>query len=251
MLASFWAAALVRNLCFDLPGLSVSEQSVLVAICRYADNATYDCYPSRSLIATVSRLQERQVQRIIPTLIERGYISREVGKGRSSSRYTVQVASIKELISRGDTETPLSAGQEGDEGLDRGDIQTPLPETVDVTSGLLRGDIDAIDGETQGLLRGDIHASLYKEESVIESVSKESVSAIGYTTSAHKQAKEHAHNLMEELKTLTPEALGDLAYDIACRHPRSRLRMWTRRNVGQADTVAILDAMADEAQPTE
>lgn len=47
-----------------------------------------------------ARLQERQVQRIIPTLIDRGFITRNVGKGRSASKYVVQVAFIKELIAR-------------------------------------------------------------------------------------------------------------------------------------------------------
>ena len=94
------------DLILDVPGLSQSEQSVMIAICRYAHNDTHDCYPSRALLAEVSRLQERQVQRIIPTLIEKGYVSRTMGKGRTSSRYTVQVSFLKELISRGDNKTP-------------------------------------------------------------------------------------------------------------------------------------------------
>lgn len=68
-----------------------------------------------------ARLQERQVQRIIPTLIDRGFITRNVGKGRSASKYVVQVAFIKELIRKGDIETPQEEEKEEAAVPDSGD----------------------------------------------------------------------------------------------------------------------------------
>ena len=44
--------------------------------------------------------------------------------------------------------------------------------------------------------------------------------------------------------------LGELALQIAVRHPQSRLRNRTPDNVTQNETEAILDAMANEAQLT-
>jgi hypothetical protein len=55
---------------------------------------------------------------------------------------------------------------------------------------------------------------------------------------------------MGEVEQLGDDMLEDLVHQIACRHPRSRLRSWTSRNVSQADTVAILEAMKDESQLT-
>jgi hypothetical protein len=55
------------DLCFHIPNLTTSEQAVLQAICKQADNKTHDCYPSRQVIAGFARLEVRQVQRIIPS----------------------------------------------------------------------------------------------------------------------------------------------------------------------------------------
>jgi hypothetical protein len=66
--------------------------------------------------------------------------------------------------------------------------------------------------------------------------------------SARKAGKEFAQSVMRQLRDLTEESLGELANQIPVRHPRSRLRNLTERNVGDPDTKAILDAMEDEAQ---
>ncbi|HEY6376937.1 MAG TPA: hypothetical protein VIX90_15560, partial [Edaphobacter sp.] len=100
---------------------------------------------------------------------------------------------------------------------------------------LLRGDIDANDEESFTPARGDIDVS-YMGRIGQGSVSKESVSAIGKSASAH--AKTVAARISEVVNTDIPE----LVIKIALRHPRSRMRMWTRQNVGQADESAILDA---------
>jgi len=67
---------------------------------------------------------------------------------------------------------------------------------------------------------------------------------------AHKAGREFARSLTRQLRDLSDESLGELANQIAVRHPRSRLRNLTERDVGDADTKAILDAMKDEAQQT-
>jgi hypothetical protein len=66
--------------------------------------------------------------------------------------------------------------------------------------------------------------------------------------SAHNAGREFARSLMKQLRDLSDDSLGDLANQIAVRHPRSRLRNLTERDVRDADTKAILDAMEDEAQ---
>lgn len=66
--------------------------------------------------------------------------------------------------------------------------------------------------------------------------------------SARKAGKEFAQSLIRQLTDLTEESLGELGNQIAVRHPRSRLRNLTERDIGDADTKAILDAMEDEAQ---
>ena len=92
------------DLCFDIPGLKLGEQSVLMAICRHADNKTHDCYPSREAIAAIARLEVRQVARVIPSLIEKGLISRDSGKGIGflSKRGTLAVWTGSEDCARGE-----------------------------------------------------------------------------------------------------------------------------------------------------
>jgi hypothetical protein len=94
------------DLCFDIPGLTQSEQSVLLAICRYADNHTHDCSPSLDALSQVSRLDKRQVSRILSTLLDKKLLTYIVGKGRKSNIYTVQVAVIRSLVASGDTTPP-------------------------------------------------------------------------------------------------------------------------------------------------
>ncbi|HEV2709110.1 MAG TPA: hypothetical protein VGU67_02755 [Edaphobacter sp.] len=86
-------------------------------------------------------------------------------------------------------------------------------------------------------------------QSVSEAVSRaEANQEQTHTPSAHKEAKKFAQSVRGMLSDLTDDSLGDLALEIACRHPWGRKRNWTPRNVGDADTKAILDAMTDEAQ---
>jgi hypothetical protein len=56
---------------------------------------------------------------------------------------------------------------------------------------------------------------------------------------------------MMQLRDMSNENLGELANEIAARHPLNRLRKWTKCDVAKADTRAILDAMAIEAQLTQ
>ena len=96
------------DLCFDIPGLVGSEHLVLSAICRYADNATHECYPSREVISEASRLKVRQVGRVLSSLVAKGLITYVAGKGRKRNSYTVQVELIRGLIRSGDI-TPHKA----------------------------------------------------------------------------------------------------------------------------------------------
>lgn len=236
------------DLCFDIPGLTQGEQCVLVAICRHADNTNYACFPSRELLAKVSRVQVRQVQRILPTLISKGFITYTAGKGRAPNKYTVQVDFIRKLIDREDIKTPLGGDQQDKVENSSGDIKALQDSPVVVTlTPSCEGICDRPLG-TFATASGDIDASLYKKN-LLGIGQKESVSAIG-KASAHREGKKFALSLIGQLAELTDESLGELANKIACRHPRSRLRNWTARNVAQADTVAILDAMQDEAQQT-
>jgi hypothetical protein len=93
------------------------------------------------------------------------------------------------------------------------------------------------------------HASVTQSVSVSVSNQNQEQKQV-HTASARKDAKKFAASTRQMLDDLSDDSLGDLALEIACRHPRSRLRGWTPRNVGQADTVAILDAMEDEARQT-
>jgi len=166
------------DLCFQIPGLKLGEQAVLMAICRHADNKTHDCYPSREVIARLARLDVRQVQRLIPILVEKGFINRTVGgKGRAMrSQYLVQVDYINTLRSKGDT-TLLDEHGEEDEPL-QGDNTPPLRAEPREAFGPPLGDIDDTLRETFVHSKGDIECSLNKKnlslighkESVSESV---------------------------------------------------------------------------------
>lgn len=55
---------------------------------------------------------------------------------------------------------------------------------------------------------------------------------------AHKAGRELAHSILRQLRDLTDESLGDLANQIAVRHPRSRLRNWTERDLSARRSTA-------------
>ena len=62
----------------DLPR---GEKSVAVALAMHASDAGDNCYPGIDLLAEMTSLSRRQVQRNITDLVERGAIRRELGGG--------------------------------------------------------------------------------------------------------------------------------------------------------------------------
>jgi hypothetical protein len=235
------------DLCFDVPGLALSEHAVLAAICRFANNITHSCYPSRALIAKVSRLSPRQVQRIIPILIARGYLSRTAGgKGRAvKAHYKVDAEYLRQLC-KGDTAPPLDELQ-GDNATPKdsvasdlqGDILTPYQDPLRATLTPFLGDIGDTSKETPCPRQGDIGGPLYrviKKESGKENQSQRAIMGAS--------VREFVAGFSQAMQ----QDVGVLALEIAIRHPRSRLRRWTARDVDQVDVEAILLAMRVEAE---
>jgi hypothetical protein len=143
----------------------------------------------------VSRLQIRQVGRILSSLIAKRLITYVAGKGRNPNLYTVQVGFIRGLIGSRDTMTPQQeedANRSEDtmtplrkaEVVRSEDITTPQAEPVVGTLTPVCEDIRHTLVGTSATVCEDIDASLYRknllgigQESVIESVkADESVS---------------------------------------------------------------------------
>jgi 5-methylcytosine-specific restriction endonuclease McrA len=97
--------------------------------------------------------------------------------------------------------------------------------------------------DRNGYSNGDMVGGVTAQDSDSEAYSDSKPEA-EQTQKARAQAKAEGSSLMG----LVEEDLEGLAVKIALRHPRSRMRQWTERNVGLADRQAILDAMADDAQ---
>jgi hypothetical protein len=211
-----------------------------MAICRFANNKDFTCFPSREAIAAAAGVQVRQVQRIVPALIERGFISRTAGKGRTPSLYTVKVAFIKELIGRGDMETPLDGDEEDDSESRRGDTVTPQVEGVGKTLTPSLGGYQDSSRETLTPRRGDI------DDSYIGRIGKESV-----IQSVKRIGQVHAREAARKLSlAVNPEASADLremATRIAVAHPRNMLKHITALEVPTRDLKAIVAAILLEA----
>lgn len=150
--------------------LPSSEKAVLFALCRHANDDGSDSYASVPMLAGEAGVSVSTAQRAIRALESRRYIVAESGKEGGRHHQTVQyrilipnaevVAAIKSLYgSHGDTRTgstvtPVDDGSQGDTHGSHSD--TPTGSTVTPTG------------------------STVTDESVLESVRRESVRGIGH-----------------------------------------------------------------------
>jgi hypothetical protein len=161
----------------DIPSLTSSEWSVLVALCRYASNDDHTCFPSLEVVAKVAHLTLRTVQRTMPSLVERKLITiREKANGRGHrNKFKINATLLRELKSKDDTTTSFMDGDEEESTQTKGDTVTPFVEQERVTLSPLKGDIVTLQRVTPCRLKGDIDAS-YIGRICQESVRSESVS---------------------------------------------------------------------------
>ncbi len=138
------------DLCFDIPGLSTAEKAVMMALCRHANNEDYTCFPSLEVVAEVSSLTLRSVQRILPTLADRKLVAvLSKGNGRGiKNKFQINVPLIRETIEKGDTVTPFEGDEEPASGKTNDDIVTPFDESKRVTLTTEKGDIHDIERVT-------------------------------------------------------------------------------------------------------
>lgn len=121
----------------DLP---TTEKMVLLILADHADDEGQNAWPSVARIARKASISERQVQRILRSLCDSGFIaverqaggSREQREDRRPNRYTIRMDGVTSVTprssSRGDIETPR-----GDTGVANG--VTPMsPEPYIDTS---------------------------------------------------------------------------------------------------------------------
>jgi hypothetical protein len=200
------------DLCFHIPSLTTSEQAVLQAICKHADNKTHDCYPSRQVIAGFARLEVRQVQRIIPILVDKGLITRESGKGRKPSSYIVRLDQILRLIGSEDIKTPLQ--EEGEPDNHSGDIVSPQSDFSVVTLTPSLGRHKDSSEETLAPSCEDIDASLYRKNlSVIsQSISQEQSVTLSVASQPHPAVAGVVVSGLSEGIVISPEEAIYQAY---------------------------------------
>jgi len=74
------SVAASRAIWFSSAKLNRSQMLVLQALASHAD-ANYECRPGLQRLATMSRLSERQVRRILHELRQKGYLSFDDNKG--------------------------------------------------------------------------------------------------------------------------------------------------------------------------
>jgi Helix-turn-helix domain len=123
------------DLLFDVPRLTVTEHLILSAICRAASNDDYTCFPSKAWIAEKSRQSSRQVRRILPQLVEKGYttmLTKGHGKG-NTSHVQVNAAYLKALASKGATQSPIEVNEEAEPSQPKEDAQSPYIDTPELT----------------------------------------------------------------------------------------------------------------------
>lgn len=117
---------------WEQPDLEGSELLMMLALADHANDEGV-CWPSVSRLATRARLSERQAQRVLHKLADKGYI-RVVVRGDGRGRTTLYILTLK-----GDTVSPIEP--------EKDDILSPIPEkrvtsrAKRVTSRAQKGDI--------------------------------------------------------------------------------------------------------------
>jgi hypothetical protein len=210
-------------------GLSLAEYCVLISLASFADRDGM-CWPSMETLADISNIDKRTAVRAIQRLTARfspteprtllSIVKNTKVKVRTST-YQLNLELLKELEGKrleGDTTPPMKRKN--------GETMPPLGCNTAPPSDIASGDTTPPE---QGGANSDIEPS------------KRIVSV---TLSASAYAKERASYISE----IVNEDLGELAIQIALRHPRSRISNWTRSDVGSVYKTAIFDAMEDEAQ---
>jgi hypothetical protein len=170
----------------------------------------------------------------------------ECGKGRSSSKYVVQVSIMRERIKEGNKKT-LRSSEQQEKLANRGDTKAPLQVGQKAPYAPVRGDSD--------IEREEISTQPNRGTGTFStgrSFQEKNVSLTQPSTAkrAFTDGRRHGHSLIEKLKDLTDARLDEFARQIAVRHPWGRLRNWTLPDVPYGDVKAILEAMANEAQLT-
>jgi Helix-turn-helix domain len=131
--------------------ITASQQSVLLAMADHADHEGRNVRPSVRLIAYKSRLSERQVQRIIDSLIEcqlLEVVGSEAGGRGKTTEYCIH-------IEKGDKRTPFSHSSSFNSRPFKDDTMSPISKIKDDTM----SPISKIKGDTMSpipALKGDI-----------------------------------------------------------------------------------------------
>ncbi len=103
--------------------LPSSEKFVLVSLVLHASDAGDNCYPGIDLLAMMTGLSRRQVQRNIKRLVERGAIRRELGGGRNrTNRYYLNLG-WDQNRDTSDTLREATTDQKGDMPTGNGDME--------------------------------------------------------------------------------------------------------------------------------
>lgn len=256
---SFAIEKLVRGIHKD--ELEGGEYHVALALAFRADDAGY-CFPSLLLIAQEAHVTERTVLRSLQRFTgawskaePRNLITKtshrrpgEKSGGRNNpSGYQFNVALLRSLNTQANA--AVDRVRTKDENTDNHDT-SQAQETPTITPSLpaVNTDNDAMQTPTSG-----------HETPTLTTVNTDNdASYIGRTDKELKEGTDkgnlqarvstQAKHVGSSLTELVNEDLEGIAVAIALRHPRSRMRQWTARNVGMAERTAILDAMSDDAQ---
>lgn len=134
--------------------LPPSQKLVLVMMADYADHDGRNVRPSVGLLARITGLSERQVQRNIRDLVATGILvpERDIlgGRGRATE-YRIDTTKGHHIDLKGDA-GDTHWGVKGDVGVTdyplKGDIHVTLSDPERVTYGTVKGDICDIKGDT-------------------------------------------------------------------------------------------------------
>jgi len=235
--------------------LTLSEYCVLISLASFADKDDGLCWPSLETIAAISNVEKKTAIRAIRRLTApynlpdpRPLVSivenRKV-KVRNNT-YQLNLPLLQELQESRTKGVPTTPQRKNAVGVSVATTQTQVEAECDIKDREEEiGDQARVTSTPSSVIstttEGDIDDSLYRrtvKEPLLEPKTR--------TVSANPRALAR-----RESAYLTGVVHGDLkplAVQIALRHPRSRMRQWTSRNVGLADRQAILDAIADDAK---
>ncbi len=97
-----WYFTIVENAILDDLGLTSYEKLGIVALSRFADSKTGECYPSYSTLAAIMKCSRSTVQKTIESLCEKGYIrKRNNVEGTEHKSNTYVIKSQYEIIKKG------------------------------------------------------------------------------------------------------------------------------------------------------